>query len=331
MIQREKEKIGDIKLKEFQRKVSPYLYKAYFLWQDRAQRNIDNRPSLINLSLQALLNITHDIFPVAIEIDRLPTTLDEYYLGNSAWADLLSGQLWQDISPEKEDFPPIAEFGTKTQPGVKFLPAKLELPDIVLIRRYHRFILPDRHDAPWNKVLADFLAPRYKDVSDMQLKEFIARKIFELIGVKEGVLLDVGCGVGYAQIWRPSGKITLIGVDLSERMVEKAREKGEDAMVIDLAEPGEKLSGFPDFDGAILSYFDNWPNSETKRKVYGNIFRKLKLGARIALNIYQPGPGWKETYEKLFLSLGYSKVEFRDAQTDSQEGLRLINFVVAEK
>ncbi len=68
-----------------------------------------------------------------------------------------------------------------------------------------------------------------------------ARLALSLLGPERGRLLEVGCGPGWAlEVFKEAG-FEVLGVDISETAVDRARSRGLEARVCDLE--SEKLSG----------------------------------------------------------------------------------------
>lgn len=271
---------------------------------------------------------------VSIEQVKSPKNYAEFQEAILSWNYLLTNKDgWQDINCTGNNFPRIFEFSEEVQKGVKFLPLSIEIGQgdgkLAYVKRYHRFYFPELSGVNWSQCLAAFLAPRYKEVSDMGLKEFIAKSAFELIGVESGLVLDAGCGTGLSNDWKPKD-VELYGVDRNEKMIEAAVSNGENAFVEDFADPVFVQKHKEQFDGAIVVYVDNW--LEDQREIaYKNICECLREKAKIAINIYQPADDWQEYYRKILQNAGFSKIDFIKRKTDSHDGMREINFIVAEK
>jgi SAM-dependent methyltransferase len=93
---------------------------------------------------------------------------------------------------------------------------------------------PERH---WFEDVADHLGPAYLRYSFTKGTEQEVTFLVDALGLEPGMtVLDVGCGPGRHAVALASRGIRAIGVDISERFVEVARDLAASAGVADLAE-----------------------------------------------------------------------------------------------
>ena len=119
---------------------------------------------------------------------------------------------------------------------------------------------------------------------------------FHLLGdIARKSILDLGCGEGfYTRKFKQKGAATVVGVDISEKMLELARQEeareplGIEYVVCDVLELGKIGS----FDLVVASYLLNYAQTkEQLLKMCQTIYANLKLGSRfvsINNNLQQP-------------------------------------------
>jgi SAM-dependent methyltransferase len=89
-------------------------------------------------------------------------------------------------------------------------------------------------------------------------------------------ILDVGCGEGTLTLKIIERGATVLGIDSSPEMIEAARAKGVDALLL----PAEDIQFFAEFDAAFSNATLHWVLQ--KDQAGRAIFRALKPGARFA-------------------------------------------------
>jgi SAM-dependent methyltransferase len=127
-------------------------------------------------------------------------------------------------------------------------------------------------------------------------------------------VLDVGCGNGRLIELFGNNRVDYIGVDFSEKLIEKAKEKyGNHFQTADIL----SLPFSSDYFDSIwsIAVFHHIPSKELRTEALKEMRRILKKGGRIILtcwNLYQ----WrylklllKFTFRKIF---GLSKLDFKD-------------------
>ena len=92
-----------------------------------------------------------------------------------------------------------------------------------------------------NQIYAERLFDHFADNYELVLKNIdygVVRSLRNLTGHVEGTLVDLGCGTGLAGEAYQSSGARLVGVDISEKMLQKAAEKGiyEELIKSDIAE-----------------------------------------------------------------------------------------------
>jgi len=111
--------------------------------------------------------------------------------------------------------------------------------------------------------------------------------------VDEGTILDIGCGAGRTTIPLAEMGLKVVGVDLSQAMVDAAREQAADAGVeVEFSVMDAMALDFPEahFDAVLFSYngIELIPGSAGKRSVFEEIHRVLKPRGRFIFCSHSP-------------------------------------------
>ncbi len=107
----------------------------------------------------------------------------------------------------------------------------------------------------------------------------------DLRGLK---ILDLGCGYGWFCRWaRQNGAAQVLGTDLSEKMLERAREMTHDAAIsylrADLEQPGLPAASFEVvFSSLAFHYVENFD------RLIGEIHRSLVSGGSLVFSVEHP-------------------------------------------
>lgn len=104
-------------------------------------------------------------------------------------------------------------------------------------------------------------------------------------------VLDLGCGAGRTSVALAEIGLPVFGIDISELMIEVAREQALQAGVGDISEyavmDSRDLSSIPDggFDAALYSYngLELVPGLRGKRRVLREVHRVLRPGGRVII------------------------------------------------
>lgn len=126
----------------------------------------------------------------------------------------------------------------------------------------------------------DLLAPRWDEgIDEEELKKI--GKILNEIEIKEGYILDCGCGTGilYPFLQRKiRGKSLIIGMDISHRMLLNAKGKNPCGKWV------EGDSQFMPFVSSLFStviFLNAFPHFPEKKAVLKESFRILKPGGKL--------------------------------------------------
>lgn len=150
----------------------------------------------------------------------------------------------------------------------------------------------------WDKA-APFYETGWQDILWPAQESLLA----EVIPESGETVLDVSCGTGLvtfplANIIAPDGKVT--GIDISQEMIEKARQKAEDLKLdhVSFSRMDAEDLELPDdtFDAVICSLgLMYYPNPE---KALNEMYRVLKPGGRIAALVWgsRQACGWAEIF-----------------------------------
>ena len=132
----------------------------------------------------------------------------------------------------------------------------------------------------------DSIAKEYKESKELPMRLHIeAYTYFNMLGnLAEKSILDLACGEGfYTRKFKYQGAAKVVGVDISQKMIELAREEETrkfqniEYILGDVLELGEIGS----FDLVVASYLLNYArSSEELLKMCKSIFANLKSGGR---------------------------------------------------
>jgi len=125
-----------------------------------------------------------------------------------------------------------------------------------------------------------------KTVKDALLNEnqFLA----EIAGITAGIkVLDAGCGIGGSAIWLVKNKgANVVGITLSERQVEKAKELAVENSVSDKTEFRLKDftdTGFPDNSFDVVWAIESVCHAEDKKVFLREAYRILRKGGKLVV------------------------------------------------
>jgi 18S rRNA (guanine1575-N7)-methyltransferase len=97
-----------------------------------------------------------------------------------------------------------------------------------------------------------------------QIQSEMTLRALELIGIKKGQVLDVGCGTGFSmQVLKDAG-LEAVGVDISEPMLEIAEKKGFKVVLADFKELPFKKG---EFDAIVSISALQWVHGKSYEEV----------------------------------------------------------------
>ena len=147
------------------------------------------------------------------------------------------------------------------------------------------------------------------NVGDMY-NEYTQRQaafIVEQLGVEDGLLLDLGCGIG--RLSRPIAnalpRVTVWGHDTSETMVRKAQDDtpGGHAFYVPLLFPLRTYFGFDELDGAwCVLTFQHLPDDIVQQHL-ADLFEILKPGARLVTQWVTSGEEAPMSYPRCWIDI----------------------------
>ncbi|MBD2294686.1 class I SAM-dependent methyltransferase [Anabaena sphaerica FACHB-251] len=137
----------------------------------------------------------------------------------------------------------------------------------------------------------DSIAQEYKKAKELPIRLHIERyTYFNMLGDITGKsILDLACGEGlYTRQFKQKGASLVVGVDISEKMLELARqEEAKNQLDIQyIVGNVMELGKIGDFDLVVASYLLNYAQTEEQlQKMCQTIFTNLKPGGRfVTLN-----------------------------------------------
>ena len=137
-------------------------------------------------------------------------------------------------------------------------------------------------------------------------------RLFELHGIKDGRVVDLGCGSGiWARALVDVG-YEVAGSDISSAMIELARERVPEAsfQVVSFVDVDIPQCGAVTALGEVFNYlFDSSNGKRSLRSLFRRVFKALNPGALFILDVAEPirqaaeqqgfaeGDGWVNLYE----------------------------------
>lgn len=324
----------------------PYIFTAFTIWRrevlDRSTSDeVRESLSIIgeetvkiltigNHNLRGVTNPNNALLLYNCAVDGLviPVDTNEVKMACACWNDLLTFDNWRQVDIH---FPSVAMLDPEK---AKFLPKIIRLGEFLLEKRFNgRFLLPRICDSAWAEHYYRFLAPYYEKIIDKELKKQAIDILFAEV-IKDTrdklLVLDLGCGTGLAQEWKPDN-VSLLGIDICEEMLVKARERGEKTRKVDIAEFDYQTEASDFRDGAIMSFVDFYLSFEQREKLFQKIAEHIKEGAKFVFDVYEPVDSWQILYQELLIKAGFSNINFFSREIVGRDGMKKINFVVAEK
>lgn len=123
-----------------------------------------------------------------------------------------------------------------------------------------------------------------------KIQKEMTERALELLGLKNGKILDVGCGTGFSTKTIQEAGFDVIGVDISEPMVRIAKEKGLKVIKADFR---KLLFKENEFNGIISISALQWIHGksydeimENYEKVAKEFYRVLKKNGKAVVQFY---------------------------------------------
>lgn len=126
----------------------------------------------------------------------------------------------------------------------------------------------------------DRLAPMWDD--DMIINTHVVNKILDHAGVTQGKkVLDVACGTGVMVPFYLERGASVVGVDISAKMIEIATKKFGQPQVAFVCDDVQKADLPRDFDCAVV--YNAFPHFESPCDLAFALADKLKTGGRVTI------------------------------------------------
>lgn len=352
--------------------VLPYFYSAFLLWKESIYRSISSEEinRLITesatkepeVNIRKILTTSHATTEDELQntdsyIQKFPASVDQYVTPQTeeqarellkTWYRTM--HLYYSWNPAIQNAPFIINLTTNSPQVVGMMPKYITLADekqggCRLIRLMDSFYAPDKKGAEWSQNLFDYLGPeRYEEMADLELKKAIDTILLANIS---GNIFDVGCGSGLLQQWimewEKDNMIILLGIEISNTMLEKAKERGEKAILGNAAQMGSDeirkefaKTGFSInfFNHAVMSYVDNYLSDIERENIFNTVSQLLTKNGSFRFNVYDTEtskPKWRKKYRELLLKAGFSDINFFKHKLPARDGFRIANFVYAQK
>jgi len=137
-------------------------------------------------------------------------------------------------------------------------------------------------------------------------QEKIAYRILELLKIKDGSILDLGCGPGYtSRIYQESG-FDVTCLDITPQMVEKAKENGFNIFEGDMRNIKEIFKN-KKFDAVVSASALQWLKQEEDiKKVAEGIYSVLDKNAQVIIQFYPKNEQELKQTAKIFINNGFT-------------------------
>lgn len=147
----------------------------------------------------------------------------------------------------------------------------------------------------------EFKPEEYESPGMQRTQEELTLRAIELLEMTTGKVLDIGCGTGYSTAVLHEQGFSVIGIDSSEEMVEKAKELGVDARVADM-----HSLPFPDesFDAIISISTIQW--SQDPKSLAREFQRVLRKGGKVVAQFYPANEKDAIAVAKAFAANGFT-------------------------
>lgn len=156
-----------------------------------------------------------------------------------------------------------------------------------------------QHDVRSARELYDHNASDWTRTAPTSLSDFTARPaVLDMCQPYAGLsVLDLGCGEGYcARTMSDAGAAEVFGIDVSERMIESARneEKRSPRGIRYQRGDATDLQGIPDgaYDRVLAMFLFNYLNVEATKRCMSEVARVLRPGGRFVFAVPHPSLPW---------------------------------------
>jgi trans-aconitate methyltransferase len=136
-------------------------------------------------------------------------------------------------------------------------------------------------------------------------QERIANRILELLDIQDGSILDLGCGPGFTTNVYRNANLKTTCLDVTPKMIEKAKTNGFDAHLGDMREI-QKIFPNKKFDAVVSASALQWLKSkEDIEQVAKGIHSVLNINSPMIIQFYPKSEQELKQTAKTFINNGF--------------------------
>lgn len=156
----------------------------------------------------------------------------------------------------------------------------------------------------------------------------IAERILELLKLKSGRILDLGCGPGYTmEVYKNAG-FDVLGLDILSNMLNKAREKGLNCIQGNMKDL-PVIFKRDEFDGVVSASALQWlKQAQDVEQVARGIYYVLKEKGKFVIQFYPKSQDEMMKTAKIFKNAGFEGQIIVD---NPHNPIKRVIFIVMQK